>query len=538
MKLYHRQFLVLLVTVLLSISLLLSGCIAPSRQPSQITIDLTADGKTTSVQVLPNSTVQDVLSSAKINLGSLDRVEPPPYTVLLNGASVRVVRMREEFELTSEVIAFEHQLVRCESLPEGERMLSQQGANGEVEITYRHVYEDGQQISNDEFKRVVIEEAVPEVVVVGIQQMFSPAAIPGRLVYIVGGNAWAMEGNTGKRRVVVTGGDLDGYIFSLSSDGNWLLFTRKSIEAGQINSLWAAQIDLSPPKLINLQVKNVIYFASWLPGSDSTIAYSTVEPQAAPPGWHTNNDLKRLKIQNDKPGETTPVALGPELVGNYPWWGVSFAWSPDGSRLAYANDHQVGLLDTKDNQGLTNPLLNFAHLKTGSEWAWVPGLTWGPDGKVLYTIDHAPDAEAVLSEDSQVFDLTAILLEGGGPVRLVSAVGMFAYPTPSPMQKLESGEKAYQVAYLKAVTPKLSKSSRYQLWVMDRDGSDQRLLFPEEGTRGLDPQQVTWSPAPLVEEYHHVIALIYQGNIWFINPYDGTARQVTGDELTVRLDWK
>lgn len=533
MKLYHRQFLVLLV-----ICLLLSGCNAPSRQPSQITINLTADGNTIPVSVPPNSTVQDVLNSTKISLGSLDRVDPPQYTVLLNGASVRVVRMREDFVVTDEVIPFEHQLVRCESLPEGERMLSQQGANGEVEITYRRVYEDGQQISDDEFKQVVIKEAVPEVAVVGIQQMFSPAAIPGRLAYIIGGNAWVMEGDTGKRRVVITGGDLDGYIFTLSSDGNWLLFTRKSKEAGQINSLWAARIDLAAPKLIDLQVKNVIYFASWLPGSDSAIAYSTVEPQTAPPGWHTNNDLYLLKIKEDKPTEATPISLDPELVGNYPWWGVSFTWSPDGTRLAYANDHQVGLLDIQNNQGLADPLLDFTYLKTGSEWAWVPGLTWGPDGKVLYTIDHTPDAEAVSNEESQVFDLAAILVQGKVPVSLVSAVGMFAYPTPSPMQKLESGENAYQVAFLKAVTPKLSKSSRYQLWVMDRDGSNQRLLFPEEGTRGLDPQQVAWSPAPLVEEYHNVIALIYQGNIWFINPYAGTVRQITGDELTVRLDWK
>jgi hypothetical protein len=538
MKLYHPKFLVFLVFVILAMILLLSGCNAPSRQPSQITIELTVDGKTTPVQVLPNSTVQDVLASENIRISSLDRVEPPQYTVLLNGASVRVVRMREEFVITNEVIAFEHQLVRSESLPEGERMLSQQGANGEVEITYRIVYEDGKQVSNDEFKRVTIKEAVPEIVVVGIQQMFSPAAIPGRLVYIVGGNAWAMETDTGKRRVVVTGGDLDGYIFSLSSDGNWLLFTRKSKESGQINSLWAAQIDLKTPKLIDLQVKNVIYFASWQPGSNNTIAYSTVEPQAAPPGWHTNSDLKILKIQSDKPGEITSVALDPDLIGNYPWWGLSFAWNPDGSRLAYANDHQVGLLDNSANQSTLNTLLNFTYLKTGSEWAWVPGITWGPDGKILYTIDHAPDAEAASDEESQVFDLTAILIQGGIQVQLVPAVGMFAYPAPSPMQKLESGEHAYQVAYFKAITPKLSKTSRYQLWVMDRDGSNQRLLFPEEGTRGLDPQQAVWSPAALVEEYHYVIAFIYQGNIWFVNPYEGTARQITGDELTVRLDWK
>jgi hypothetical protein len=537
LRLYHRQFLVLL-GLILTAGWLLAGCNAPSRQPSQISINLIADGKTTSIQALPNSTVQDVLKSENISLGSLDRVDPPQYTVLLNGASVRVVRMREEFVITSEVIAFEHQLVRSESLPEGERMLSQQGANGEEEITFRLVYEDGQQISNTEFKRVVIKEAVPEIVVVGIQQMFSPAAIPGRLVYIVGGNAWEMEGDTGKRRALVTGGDLDGYIFSLSSDGNWLLFTRTSKEAGQINVLWVARIDLATPKLINLQVKNVIYFASWLPGSNSTIAFSSVEPQAAPPGWHTNNDLKLIKLQNEKPGEITSIALDPALVGDYPWWGVSFAWSPDGSHLAYANDHQVGLLEITEEQGLASPLLNFIHLKTGSEWAWVPGLAWGPDGKILYTIGHGADAEAASNEESQVFDLNAILLQGSVPVNLVSAVGMFAFPAPSPLQKLESGENAYQVAYFKAITPKLSKTSRYQLWVMDRDGSNQRQLFPEEGTRGLDPQQAAWSPEPLAEEYHHVIALIYQGNIWFINPYDGVAHQITGDELTIRLDWK
>ena len=533
MRLYHRLFPLLLVFCFLG-----SACNAPSRQPSQITINLTTDGNITQVQVPANSTVQDVLNNANISLGSLDRVEPPQYTVLLNGASVQVKRVREEFVVSDAVVPFEHELVRCESVPEGERMLSQQGENGEVEITHRRVYEDGQQISDDEFKQVVIKEAVPEVTVVGIQQMFSPAVIPGRLVYIVGGNAWVMERDTGKRRVVVTGGDLDGYIFSLSSDGNWLLFTRKSKEAGQINALWVARIDLTTPKLIDLQVKNVIYFASCLPGSDNTIAFSTVEPQAAPPGWHTNNDLKLMKLRDDKPGDVTDIALDPALVGNYPWWGVSFAWSPDGTKLAYANDHQVGLLNIQDDQGLTEPLLNFPYLKTGSEWAWVPGLNWGPDSKVLYTLNHAADAEALSNEESQVFDLNAILLDSKVPVSLVSAVGMFSYPTPSPMQKLESGENAYQVAFLKAVTPKLSKTSRYQLWVMDRDGSNQRILFPEEGTRGLDPQQVVWSPGPLVEEYHHVIALIYQGNIWFINPYDGTTRQITGDELTIRMDWK
>jgi hypothetical protein len=35
-----------------------------------------------------------------------------------------------------------------------------------------------------------------------------------------------------------------------------------------------------------------------------------------------------------------------------------------------------------------------------------------------------------------------------------------------------------------------------------------------------------------------MIAVVYQGNIWFINPNDSQAHQVTGDGLTVRIDWK
>ena len=101
----------------------------------------------------------------------------------------------------------------------------------------------------------------------GVQTPFVPVAIPGRLVYLRDGNAWMIEETTGNRQAIVTKGDLDGYIFSLSTDGTWLLFTRRSKEEGQINSLWAAQIGKKRP-IIDLEVKNVVYFADWVPGSD------------------------------------------------------------------------------------------------------------------------------------------------------------------------------------------------------------------------------------------------------------------------------
>jgi len=291
---------------------------------------------------------------------------------------------------------------------------------------------------------------------------------------------------------------------------------------------------------VDLKVANVIYFADWMPGAVRTLAYSTVTQQAAPPGWHTNNDLHILTIEGNQPGQSTPVELNTSMVGTYPWWGISFAWSPDGTRFAYANDHQVGLL-TNLSKANPQPLLNFPHLQTGSEWAWVPGIAWAPDGKTLYCVDHVPQTGATSIEESQFFDLTAIPLTGGLPVHLASQVGMFAYPSPSPIYTLPSGEAAYQLAYLQAIVAAQSQTSRYRLWVMDRDGSNPRVLFPDEGARGLDTQRVIWSPIPLEDLGGQVIALIYEGNIWFISTAGEPPRQITGDTgdlLTVRIDWK
>ena len=39
---------------------------------------------------------------------------------------------------------------------------------------------------------------------VGVQAPFAPISIPGKLIYLTGGNAWMMEGTTSTRRPLVT----------------------------------------------------------------------------------------------------------------------------------------------------------------------------------------------------------------------------------------------------------------------------------------------------------------------------------------------
>jgi len=486
--------------------------------------------------------VQQALDVAGLSLGTMDRTEPPLYSILTSGSEVHIIRVTEDFEVVQEVIPFEQQTLKNESLPQDQEIYLQKGKNGLQEITYRRVYEDGVEVSGDTIvKKVTLEQPVPEIIMIGIQAPFVPVAVPGKLIYLRDGNAWMIEESTGNRQAVVTTGDLDGRILSLSSDGSWLLFSRKSNEEGQINGLWVKDISSEDSKLIDLTVPNVIHFADWIPGSDSKIVFSTVEPRTTAPGWQANNDLYALSFS--KSGWVTkwkdkPV-LEPNSGGIYGWWGTSFAWAPDGEQLAYARPDEIGLLNFLD--GTLAPVLDMIPYQTRGDWAWVPGLAWGPDGKNLYTVDHVPPAGTVSPEESQVFDLTAISMESGAQLHIVSQAGMFAYPVISPPQPKASGENAYQVAYLQAIFPNQSESSRYRLMVMDRDGSNRQVLFPtDDRSGGLSPQNDwgAWSPDPMPESGNYAIAFIYQGNLWIVDAVSGKAQQITGDGLTTRVIWK
>ena len=68
---------------------LLTACRSPQVTGEDITISITADGDTQSVTLPSGSTVTQALQAANITLGNLDRAEPPLYTVLNNGDSVR-----------------------------------------------------------------------------------------------------------------------------------------------------------------------------------------------------------------------------------------------------------------------------------------------------------------------------------------------------------------------------------------------------------------------------------------------------------------
>jgi hypothetical protein len=513
------------------IVLLLTGSCRSPQLGAEINVNLTADGSTRTVSVEDGSTVTQALQAAGIAPGNLDRSEPPFYTVLSDGDSITLTRVEEVFETEQVIIPFEKQVVRNETLPEGETRLVQAGVNGVEEVTYRRILEDGNEVSKSAVKTVVLNEASPEIVMIGAQASFTPLNIPGTLVYLAGGNAWAMEESTANRRLIVSTGDLDGRIFKLSPNGEYLIFTRKSKKPAdeEINTLWVVRVGNTEPKPIWLQAYNVVHFAEWIPGTNS-VAYSTVEPRAAAPGWQANNDLYRVSITGGGPRKLLEANSG----GVYGWWGMSFSYSTDG-RLAYTRPDGIGLVD--QDGGYLKPLIDITPLNTRSDWAWIPPIAWGSDGKTLFFVSHAPAPAPITSEESPYFDLSATSFSNDATVSIIDSAGMFAYLSASEARG-NGRERTYQIAYLQSIFVDQSETSRYRLVVMDRDGSNRRPLFPPADAGGIEPQTPVWAPEPSVGQTGDFLTVVYQGNLWLIDSGSGAPYQVTGDGLITRIDWQ
>jgi hypothetical protein len=528
-KLAHHPSLVAAGIMLILVSTL-AACASPRATAETIRVQVAADGETASISLPSGSTVQAALEAAGITLGDLDRVQPASYTVLDEGALVQIQRVTERFEIETTTIPFERQTIRNEGIPQGETILLQPGSNGTQETTYRVVMEEGEPVSRTPVKTTMLDEPKAEIIMIGSQAWYAPLEIEGRLAYVSTGNAWLMQESTGNRLPLVSSGDLDGRAFKLSPDGGWLLYSRAELENDDIiNTLWLSStrdLGLNP---IDLKAQNVIHFAAWSPDpSELIIAYSTAEISPSPPGWQANNDLWMIAFDPIERRYFKRELIPSNAGGQYGWWGSAFTWSPDGSKLAYARADSIGIVRLDDPA--FEQLLEIAPYQTLGDWAWVPGVAWGRDNETLYFVDHGEPIGLEGRMASPVFDLAARPGLGGNLLSLASRTGMFASPSVSGVG-VESWEAGYRIAYLQAITPLRSENSRYRLVVIDRDGSNRRVLFPPDGEAGIEPQHVVWSPDG------ERIALTVRGDLWIVDVASGQAQQITGEGQTAAFDW-
>lgn len=578
-----RSKRVLFITVL---ALLWSvACQQEVEDPSTVT--LVVDGIERTVSIDEQTSVNDILRSENLDLGPLDRVNPPGFSPIEDGSLITVVRVEEETVVVEEMIPFQRVTQTSDGLPEGESRLLQSGANGTAEVTYRILYENGEEVSRAELRRIEITPARDEIVLVGSDVDLATVTVEGRLFYISGGNIWVVEQNSSNRRpLTIDGGLSQARIFEPTQDGMRILFSRPilpedsltleeespslaeepteatpennlDLNAPSFNRLWVifdtTQEEIQP---VPLNLENILD-AEWVPGTQRSIVYSTAEPRPGFPGWQANNDLWVAQVTEDGRVVNRQQILQPSSGGIYGWFGTRFAFSPNGEQIAWAQPDAVGILralpelDGDDapepptpeavDDTVTDSVDGLADLYAREtltvfppfnpfDFVWLPSIDWSADGNILTVTTHGSPLGNEAEEDSPIFNLTTFAIDQQYSVDLVEQAGMWAAPQYSP-DEFDDEAIDPQLAYLQAIDPLDSVVSQYQLVLIDRDGSNPRRIFPEDDAPGLEPQTVTWSADG------EQIALIYQGDLFLVDTATGLAQRLTGDGQSSNPRW-
>jgi len=498
-----------------------------------------ADGTSLTVIARSDISVRALLEKMEIPIGRDDEVEPDLWREVENGMTITVTRVEYGEETEVRPLPFRQRVIRSEAMPAGERKLLQLGSEGREEIVYRLVIKDGQVAEREEVLRHVAERPVDEIIAIGIVSDLPSVPISGTLAYVSGGNAWVMRGTSGSRRPLTSWGDLDGRVMALSPDGDWLVFSRVEPDAPErsLNSLWIVGTTILNEEPQPLGIQGVVY-AEWF-SDGRRLLYSAAERSGSSPGWRAHNDLWQADISGLKPagrrtgGEviTATSTLLWEAASDevYGWWGTNFALSSDDRRVAFGRPHAIGLIDLWS--GSETVLLEFAVYHTYGDWVWLPELSWSPDGRFIASSAHGQPKYGGRPEESPFFDMWVLDRLGMVQALMAEEAGMWAAPHWSPARAAADGRAESFIVYGVARNPRDSHSSRYDLYVMDRDGSNRMRIFPPAGWEGVVAPDLAWSPAGWQ------LAVAHDGHIYLVDALTAEVTQLTADGHSAGPRW-
>lgn len=541
MKWLRKNKTLWLVVSLLGM-IVLAGCNNSPSKSGDFSITVKADGQSLVYRYNKQVSVGQFLTEIGVTLGEYDEVNPLLQTQVRDGMRVTITRVTKRDECEEQVLPYTTENQPTQSLKPGETRVGQTGVNGSLQVCYRITERDGVQSSRDEISRIPIKSPRPEIIYVGSEPTGTLIPIDGILTFISNGQAVIIQGNTANMNPLTENGTLDGRVFDLSADGHQLLYTRSTADPNDpafSNELWVIlNTTASFPQQIQL-VPQDVRTAQWVPGQRTyTVSYSTANPDGA--GWRAYNDLYLMQLDPNT-GQALPnqfkEVISSNNLGSYAYWGRRFAWSPDGTQLAWANADSLGLVDL--DKGEFTTLMNFREyaplLELPGAAVWIPTLSWSADGHLVTVVHGAPYADEA-PEDSVVFDMAVLDVTNKFQINpFIEKVGIWSNPAYSPVVQGLDGNPVYSIAYLLAREPLNSPGTQYDLWIADRDGSNARLVFPgpdRPGLRSPDPEDgIAWSPTA------RQIALIYQGNLWIVEVKTGQAYPVTSDGKASRPRW-
>ncbi|MBN1563914.1 MAG: G5 domain-containing protein, partial [Anaerolineae bacterium] len=527
-----KRFLLLLALLALP-GIVLTACQDTDPDSGSMTIRVEVDGERLVYRYAQRISVGQFLEEIGIAMDEDDEVNPLIQTQIRDEMTITVTRVVQSRECEEQPLPYAREYLETQNLPAGEEEIAQTGENGTIQICYRITEKDGIETSRVEVSRITIKEPRNELIYKGSEPLDTLIPIEGILTYLHDGQAWIIEGNTVNSNPITDDGLLDGRVFELSADGKQLLYTRSTPDEDDpsfSNELWAI-LDTTANFPRAVQLIEDVRTAEWVPDQPPyTLSYSTITTTSDGENWRAYNDLYLVQLDPES-GEMLPATIkeivGINSLGSYAYWGRRFAWSPDGTRLAWANADSLGLVNLET--GDFDTLLSFQEYAPLLERAavWVPTLSWSAYGQLITTIHGAPYANEA-PKDSIIFDMAVLDVETDLQIEtFIPQIGIWSSPTYSPLVTGADGTPTYSIAYFKAKEPLNSPGSEYFLWVADRDGSNARQVFPpadQPGLRSPDPEDgIAWSPNA------RQIALIYQSNLWIIDLKSDQSYPITRD---------
>ena len=162
------------------------------------------DGNTTTVRKTTYKKVEDILKELNITLGEKDEVTPGLNSEVATVDTIKIARTGKTTETKKEVIKFETKEEKDDSKYVDEKVTKVEGKNGEKEVTYNVVRENGKEVSREVASEKVITEATAKVVVVGTKQrpvaeqsyaaQAQSYSAPGGSVALANGNTAGADG--------------------------------------------------------------------------------------------------------------------------------------------------------------------------------------------------------------------------------------------------------------------------------------------------------------------------------------------------------
>ncbi|WP_066286268.1 resuscitation-promoting factor [Arthrobacter sp. B6] len=171
------------------------------------TVSIVADGQVTAATTTA-STVQAVLDDAGVSLGVNDRTSQPGNAPVVNNMVVKVSRVDTgQTAATTEDVQFETMTSESADLFKGEKKVTQAGAVGKVERTFKLVLVDGREASRTLVSETVSVQPVTEQVTIGTKAKPAATATAGA--------------NTGAAAPAMMNEAMWDKIAQCESTGNW-----------------------------------------------------------------------------------------------------------------------------------------------------------------------------------------------------------------------------------------------------------------------------------------------------------------------------